>query len=208
MRAEGERVSAHQVRSDGRCSHRCSDAGIPPAGRGSSAAVPNAARLHRGRQRLIPSPSQAAPARARSPGPKQSADRTSQLRADPGRADRRQGLAEARHARRGRAEIQGVAREPRQLRKYERGEQTVDDKKSRTNMVFATIAAMMPELYAKNPTIAVTPDRRGDRPGDGQGQAFCATAEKVIRKMLVEEGKLKKRAKANIRAACARATAC
>jgi len=43
------------------------------------------------------------------------------------------------------------------LRRYERGQQTVDDRKCRTNMIFATIAAMMPELYAKNPAIAAAP---------------------------------------------------
>ena len=88
------------------------------------------------------------------------------------------------------------------LRQYERGEQTVDDKKSRTNMVYATIAAMMPELYARNPTIAVTPTDAVSEAELGKVKKFCATAEKVIRKMLVEEGKLKKRAKANIRSAC------
>ena len=88
------------------------------------------------------------------------------------------------------------------LRRYERGEQTVDEKKSRTNMVYATIAAMMPELYARNPTIAVTPTDAVSEAELGKVKKFCATAEKVIRKMLVEEGKLKKRAKANIRSAC------
>lgn len=86
------------------------------------------------------------------------------------------------------------------LRRYERGTQTVDDKKSRTNMVFATMAAMLPELYAKNPTISVTPTDAVSEQEMGKVKRFCATAEKVIRKMLVEEGKLKKRSKANIRA--------
>ena len=88
------------------------------------------------------------------------------------------------------------------LRKYERGAQTVDAQKSRTNMVYATIAAMMPELYAKNPTIAVSPTDAVPQPQIGKVKRFGATADKVISKMLVEEGKLKKRAKANIRAAC------
>ena len=85
------------------------------------------------------------------------------------------------------------------LRRYERGEQTVDDKKSRTNMVYATIAVQMPKLYAKNPSIAVTPTDAVAQAELGKVKKFAATAEKVIRKMLVEEGKLKKRAKANIR---------
>ncbi len=88
------------------------------------------------------------------------------------------------------------------LRKYERGEQTVDDKKCRTNMVYATIAAQIPELYAKNPTIAVTPTDAVITAEIAKIKRFAATAEKVVRKMLVEEGKLKKRAKANIRSTC------
>jgi hypothetical protein len=88
------------------------------------------------------------------------------------------------------------------LRRYERGKQTVDDKKSRTNMVYATVAVQMPKLYAKNPTIAVTPTDAVTQAELGKVKKFCSSAEKVIRKMLVEEGKLKKRAKANIRATC------
>lgn len=85
------------------------------------------------------------------------------------------------------------------LRRYERGNQTVDEKKSRTNMVYATIAGQMPELYAKNPAIGVTPTDAVPQVMLGKVKKFGATAEKVIRRMLVEEGKLKKRAKANIR---------
>jgi hypothetical protein len=86
------------------------------------------------------------------------------------------------------------------LRRYERGAQTVDDKKSRTNMVYSTMAAQMPELYAKNPTIAVSPTDAVSTDQIAKVKKFCATGDKVIRKMMVEEGKLKKRAKANIRA--------
>lgn len=85
------------------------------------------------------------------------------------------------------------------LRRYERGSQTVDDKKSRTNMVYATLAAQIPKLYAKNPTIAVSPTDTVPPAEMGKVKKFAATAEKGIRKMLVEEAKLKKRAKANIR---------
>jgi hypothetical protein len=103
-----------------------------------------------------------------------------------------------------RAEDEPKAKEWResldQLRRYERGAQTVDDKKARTNMVYATIAAQMPELYAKNPTIAVSPTDAVPEAELGKVKRFADTAEKVVRKMLVEEGKLKKRAKANIRA--------
>ena len=85
------------------------------------------------------------------------------------------------------------------MRRYERGAQTVDDKKSRTNMIYATIAAQIPKLYAKNPAIAVSPTDAVTPAEVGKVKRFAATGEKVIRKMLVEEGKLKKRAKANIR---------
>jgi hypothetical protein len=85
------------------------------------------------------------------------------------------------------------------LRRYERGEQTVDEKKSRTNMIFATLAAQMPKLYARNPMIEVTPTDAVTSAEMAKVKRFGATGEKVLRKMLVEEGKLKKRAKANIR---------
>jgi hypothetical protein len=105
-----------------------------------------------------------------------------------------------------RAEDETLAKKWREnlekLRRYERGEQQVDDAKSRTNMVYATIAVQLPKLYAKNPTFAATPGDGVTQAEMGKVKRFCATAEKVIRKMLVEEGKLKKRAKANIRAAC------
>lgn len=87
----------------------------------------------------------------------------------------------------------------KELRTYERGAQSVDQQKSRTNMVYATLAAQLPKLYAQNPTIAVTPTDAVADDEVGKVKRFCATAEKVVRKMLVEEGKLKKRAKANIR---------
>lgn len=93
-----------------------------------------------------------------------------------------------------------------ELRGYMAGTQHKDktgDKLTRTNMVYATIAAMIPELYAKNPTISVSPTDAVSKAEIGKVKRFCSTAERVIRKMLVEEGKLKKRAKANIRAACA-----
>jgi hypothetical protein len=71
----------------------------------------------------------------------------------------------------------------------------------RTNMIFASIAAIMPRVYAKNPEIACKPTDAV--PGNRMGvvKKFAATAEKVLRSLLVREGKLKKRAKHNVRAA-------
>jgi hypothetical protein len=74
-----------------------------------------------------------------------------------------------------------------------------DKKLTRTNMIFSTIAASIPEIYAKNPDIAVTPTDAVPEAKMQQVKRFGQTGEKVLRKMLVEEGRLKKRAKANIR---------
>lgn len=74
-----------------------------------------------------------------------------------------------------------------------------NQKLTRTNMVFATIAAAIPEIYAKNPDIGVTPTDAVPEAQMGNVKKFAQTAEKVVHKMLVEEGRLKKRSKANIR---------
>ncbi len=71
----------------------------------------------------------------------------------------------------------------------------------RTNLVFATMATLLPHIYARNPEIAVTPV---ESVGDGEYdkiKAFCETAQALLNRCFVEEGKLKKRMKANIRAA-------
>jgi hypothetical protein len=92
-----------------------------------------------------------------------------------------------------------------ELREYVAGTKH-DDKTGkklvRSNMIHATISAMMPNLYAKNPDIGVTPTDAVPSAVMGRMKSFAATAEKVLHKMLVEEGRLKKRAKANIRATC------
>jgi hypothetical protein len=72
----------------------------------------------------------------------------------------------------------------------------------RSNMIHATIAAMMPKLYARNPDISVSPTDAVPEAEIGNVKKFAQTAERVLGKMLVEEGRLKKRAKANIRATC------
>jgi len=71
----------------------------------------------------------------------------------------------------------------------------------RTNMVYATIAAAIPEIYAKNPDIGVTPTDAVPEAQMGNMKKFAQTAEKVVHKMLIEEGRLKRRSKANIRSA-------
>jgi hypothetical protein len=92
-----------------------------------------------------------------------------------------------------------------ELREYVAGTKH-DDKTGkklvRSNMIHATIAAMLPSLYAKNPDIGVTPTDAVPEGLMGKMKSFASTAEKGLSKMLIEEGRLKKRAKANIRAAC------
>jgi hypothetical protein len=92
-----------------------------------------------------------------------------------------------------------------ELRGYVAGtkhDDKTDKKLVRSNMIHATIAAMMPALYAKNPDIGVTPTDSVPKAQMGNMKRFAETAEKVVHKMLVEEGRLKKRSKANIRSAC------
>jgi hypothetical protein len=71
---------------------------------------------------------------------------------------------------------------------------------TRTNLVFATLAAMMPHLYAKNPDISVAASPACSKDRLPVVKKFGTTAEAVLGQMFVREGKLKKRAKANIRA--------
>lgn len=70
---------------------------------------------------------------------------------------------------------------------------------TRTNLVFSTMAAMMPHLYARNPDIGVTPSAGCPKERLAPVKKFGTTAEAVLSQMLVKEGKLKRRAKANLR---------
>lgn len=72
---------------------------------------------------------------------------------------------------------------------------------TRTNLVFATMAAMMPHLYAKNPDIGVTPMPGCPTDRLPMVKKVCTTAEQLLSQMLVKEGKLKRRAKSNVRSA-------
>lgn len=74
-------------------------------------------------------------------------------------------------------------------------------KLTRTNLVFATIAALMPHLYAKDPDIGVTPSPACPNDKLPAVKKFCTTAEAVLSQMFIKEAKLKRRMKANMRAA-------
>lgn len=71
----------------------------------------------------------------------------------------------------------------------------------RTNLIFSTIAALLPQIYAKNPDISISPDEAVDDSQYDLYKAFAKTLEVVLTKMLVTEGKLKRRMKAAVRAA-------
>lgn len=88
------------------------------------------------------------------------------------------------------------------LRAYTYGTKKKDESTlelTRTNLVFATMAAMMPHLYAKNPDISIAPSAACPQEKLTMIKKFCTTAEAGVGQMFVKEGKLKRRAKANVR---------
>lgn len=70
-----------------------------------------------------------------------------------------------------------------------------DSKKMRSNLYFAELARMRPQVYAKDPeyAVALTPGIPLDR--KEAVQAFAKTSETVLQELLVRQAKLKKRAK-------------
>lgn len=79
------------------------------------------------------------------------------------------------------------------LRGYDPSKST--NEKMRSNLHFANLAMMRPQVYAKDPEFSVTPT---NAVGDSQMDAatkFCRTAECVLTEKLVKGAKLKKRAK-------------
>ena len=90
----------------------------------------------------------------------------------------------------------------KELRAYVRGDVGDDGETGlvRTNIIHSNFAAILPQIYAKNPEIAVTPT-------ESVGSAvpwvpgFCKTLQPVLHRKFVTEGKLKKRAKSAIRSA-------
>lgn len=88
-------------------------------------------------------------------------------------------------------------------RKYIAGEHKKDDSSglTRTNLIFSTIATLLPQTYAKNPEIAVTPSQAVDHRQYKLYKQFARTLELVINRMFVRDARLKQRAKACARAA-------
>jgi hypothetical protein len=90
----------------------------------------------------------------------------------------------------------------KRFRRYVRGDVGGDDSPGlvRTNIIHSNFAAILPQIYAKNPEIAVTPsEAAGDTTPWVPG--FCKTLQCVLNRKFIKDAKLKPRAKAAIRAA-------
>lgn len=90
----------------------------------------------------------------------------------------------------------------KELRAYVRGDVGDDGEAGlvRTNIIHSNFAAILPQIYAKDPEIAVTPTESVGKivpwvPG------FCKTLQSVVSRKFVKDGRLKKRAKSAIRSA-------
>lgn len=80
-------------------------------------------------------------------------------------------------------------------RKWLRGIDPSNGKKLRTNLHFANLAAMRPQVYAKDPEYTVQPTKAVPEDRLQLWQQFGDTAETVLDHYLIKRAKLKKRAK-------------
>ena len=71
----------------------------------------------------------------------------------------------------------------------------------RTNMIFSTIATLLPQTYAKDPDISCSPSEAVDPKQYRLYKQFGKTLEAVLSRKFVKDPKLKKRAKASVRSA-------
>ena len=93
------------------------------------------------------------------------------------------------------------------LRRYswgtKHGEEGNAESTTRTNLIFATMATLLPHIYAKNPEIAVAPT---EAVGDDEYETikeFGKSAQVMLNNLFIEEAKLKRRQKSNARSAMA-----
>ncbi len=91
----------------------------------------------------------------------------------------------------------------KRFRKYVRGDVGDDGQGGlvRTNIIHSNFAAILPQIYAKNPEISVVPSESVEDDGYEWIGNFCRTLQIVIDRKLVKDAQLKKRAKSAIRAA-------
>lgn len=76
-----------------------------------------------------------------------------------------------------------------------------ESKRMRANLHYANMASMLPQVYAKDPEYTVAPTEGVGKEQLKLVQTFAQTAEKVVRKCLVKDAKLKKQAKKLLRSA-------
>lgn len=90
----------------------------------------------------------------------------------------------------------------KELRAYVRGDVGGDGEAGlvRTNIIHSNFASILPQVYAKNPEISVTPSESAGKTTPWV-PAFCNTLQAVLSRVFIEDAKLKKRAKAAIMAA-------
>lgn len=80
-------------------------------------------------------------------------------------------------------------------RKLLRGIDPNTGKKMRSNLHFANLASMRPQVYAKDPEFAVKPTKAVPEARLPAMRKFAQTSETVLTKLLVKDAKLKRRAK-------------
>ncbi len=97
---------------------------------------------------------------------------------------------------------ENVEKRYKELREYVRGDVGDDGETGlvRTNIIHSNFAAILPQIYAKNPEIAVTPTEAAGNTVQWVPE-FCKTLQTVLGRKFVKEGRLKKRAKSAIRSA-------
>lgn len=71
--------------------------------------------------------------------------------------------------------------------------------KVRANLHFGNMAALIPQIYAKDPEFAASPTRAVDPKQMEAAKAFAATAEFMLHKLVVKDAGLKKQAKKGVR---------
>jgi hypothetical protein len=90
------------------------------------------------------------------------------------------------------------------LRGIDPSAQSEDGKKRmRTNLFFANLAAMRPQVYAKDPEFAVTPTMAVPEERLPSVRAFAKTAEQIVSEMLTKRAELKRKAKRQLTSAYA-----
>jgi hypothetical protein len=78
---------------------------------------------------------------------------------------------------------------------------TMGNSSVRTNLIYATQATLLPHVYAKDPDIAVSPDEACDESEYKETKEIAKSFQIALKKMLVQEACLKRRAKSGVRSA-------